>query len=149
MAYRFRLETVLGLRRNLEELAQQRLAKELLALEEEVHRLEELQQRRLALIDEFENKKKGLMDAPLFIFYMDGIGHREREIEMCRQRIVQQQRVVEAAREELATKMRERKGMEKARERDYQRYLRAQLAKEQNEADEQIVLRFGRHGGGR
>jgi len=33
--------------------------------------------------------------------------------------------------------------MEKARERDYQKFLLAGLKKEQNEADEQMVLRFG------
>ncbi|MFZ5776058.1 MAG: flagellar export protein FliJ [Thermodesulfobacteriota bacterium] len=148
MAYRFRLETVLGLRRNLEELAQQRLAKELLALEELVARLAELREQRQGLIDEFEEKKQGLMDAPLFISYMDGISMGERRIEECGQAIERQQQAVAAAREELAAKMRDRKVMEKARERDYQRHVRAQLAKEQNEADEQMVLRFGRHGGG-
>ncbi|MBU2538573.1 MAG: flagellar export protein FliJ [Proteobacteria bacterium] len=144
MAYRFKLETVLGVRRNLEELAQQKLAREIARLEEYRRGLAALKQQRQELIDEFEEKKQRAMPAPLFAFHMEGIFHKEEEIEAGITVVETQQGAVAQAREALVVKMRDKKMMEKARERDYQKYLLAVLKKEQNEADEQMVLRFGR-----
>lgn len=144
MAYHFKLETVLNYRRNLEELAQQKLGRELLILESHNARLSSLKEKRVAVIAEFEEEKKKQMAAPMFSFYMESIRLMEREIEGVRQMIVSQHKAVELARLALAEKVRDKKVMEKARERDYQKYLTEVLKKEQNEADEQMVLRFGR-----
>jgi len=146
MAYHFKLETILGLRRNLEELAQQKLARELALLAAEKLRLAALQQERQELIAEFEEEKRRKMSAPFFVFYVEGIFRKEQEIEAGFARVEAAQAAVVRAREELAAKMRDKKVMEKARERDYQKFLLAALKKEQSEADEQMVLRFGRTG---
>lgn len=144
MAYRFKLETVLGVRRNLEELAQQKLAREITLLGEQKSRLAALMQQRQELIAEFEEEKHKQMLAPLFAFYMEGIFRKEQEVEAGRALVKAQHGAVVQAREELAGKMRDKKVMEKARERDYQKFLLAALKKEQKEADEQMVLRFKR-----
>ncbi|MBU4033265.1 MAG: flagellar FliJ family protein [Proteobacteria bacterium] len=144
MAYRFKLETVLGVRRNLEELAQQKLAREITLLGEQKSRLAALMQQRQELIAEFEEEKHKQMLAPLFAFYMEGIFRKEQEVEAGRALVKAQQDAVIQTREELAGKMRDKKVMEKARERDYQKFLLAALKKEQKEADEQMVLRFKR-----
>jgi len=144
MRFRFRFETILGLRRNLEELVQQKLARELMVLEKQQQRLEELRRQRQNLIAEFEEKKHRLLAAPLFSFYMDAIGVREREIVAGRLLVENQQQLVLQIRRELTEKVRERKVLEKTRERDRQRFLQEQLQEEQMEADEQMVLRFGR-----
>ena len=146
MAYHFKLETILGLRRNLEELAQQKLARELALLAAEKLRLAALQQERREMIAEFEEEKCRKISAPLFAFYVEGIFRKEQEIEAGFARVEAGQAAVVRAREELAAKMRDKKVMEKARERDYQKFLLAALKKEQSEADEQMVLRFGRTG---
>ena len=146
MAYHFKLETVLGLRRNLEELAQQKLARELTLLEEHTLRLAALRQQRLELIAEFEEEKNRQMLAPVFAFYMEGIFRKEQEVEARRALVEAQQEAVFQARKELTGKVQDKKVMEKARERDYQKFLLAGLKKEQNEADEQMMLRFGRKG---
>ncbi len=146
MAYHFKLETVLGLRRNLEELAQQKLARELTLLEEHTLRLAALRQQRLELIAEFEEEKNRQMLAPVFAFYMEGIFRKEQAIEAGRALVEAQQEAVSQARRELTGRVQDKKVMEKARERDYQKFLLAGLKKEQNEADEQMMLRFGRKG---
>lgn len=146
MAYRFKLETVLGLRRNLEELAQQKLAKELALLEERKSRLAALRQQRQELIAEFEEEKHRKMPAPVFALFVEGIFRKEQEIEAGQAQVEVQQGAVAQARVELTAKVQDKKVMEKARERDYQKFLLAGLKKEQNEADEQMVLRFGRKG---
>jgi flagellar FliJ protein len=146
MAYHFNLETVLGLRRNLEELAQQRLARELALLEEQNLRLAALKRQRQELIAEFEEKKHRQMAASVFAFYMEGIFRKEQEVADGRNLVEAQGRAVARAREELTARLRDKKVMEKARDRDYRKFLQAGLKKEQNEADEQMVLRFGRKG---
>ena len=146
MAYHFKLETVLGLRRNLEELAQQKLARELTLLEEHTLRLAALRQQRQELIAEFEEEKNRQMLAPVFAFYMEGIFRKEQAIEAGRALVEAQQEAVSQARRELTGRVQDKKVMEKARERDYQKFLLAGLKKEQNEADEQMMLRFGRKG---
>jgi len=144
MAYHFKLETVLGLRRSLEELAQQKLARELTLLEEQKRQLAALRRQRQELIIEFEEKKHRQMLAPIFAFYVEGIFRKEQEVEAGQALLEAQQAAVARAREELTSKMQDKKVMEKARERDYQKFLLAGLKKEQKEADEQMVLRFGR-----
>lgn len=146
MAYHFRLETVLGLRRNLEELAQQKLARELTLLEQQKLQLAALKQQRQELIAEFEEEKQQQMLAPIFAFYVEGIFRKEQEVEAGQAAVEAQLGVIVRAREELTCKVQDKKVMEKARERDYQKFLLAGLKKEQNEADEMMVLRFGRKG---
>jgi len=146
MAYHFRLETVLGLRRNLEELAQQKLGRELTLLEQHKLRLAELKQQRQKLIAEFETEKQQQMLAPVFALYVEGIFRKEQEVEAGLALIEAQRGAVAQARVELTAKVQDKKVMEKARERDYQKFLLAGLKKEQNEADEMMVLRFGRKG---
>ena len=146
MAYHFRLETVLGLRRNLEELAQQKLGRELTLLEQQKQQLATLQQQRQELIAEFEEEKQQQMLAPVFALYVEGIFRKEQEVEAGQAQIEVQQGAVAQARVELTVKVQDKKVMEKARERDYQKFLLAGLKKEQNEADEMMVLRFGRKG---
>ncbi len=146
MAYHFRLETVLGLRRNLEELAQQKLARELTLLDEQKLRLATLRQQRQELIVEFEEEKHRQMLAPIFAFYVEGIFRKEQEVEAGQAQVEAQLGAVAQAREELTDRVQDKKVMEKARERDYQKFLLAGLKKEQNEADEMMVLRFGRKG---
>lgn len=146
MAYHFRLETVLGLRRNLEELAQQKLGRELTLLEQQKLQLAALKQQRQELIAEFEKEKRRQMLAPIFALYVEGIFRKEQEVEAGQALLEAQRGAVAQARVELTVKVQDKKVMEKARERDYQKFLLAGLKKEQNEADEMMVLRFGRKG---
>lgn len=146
MIFRFRFETLLSLRRNLEELAQQKLAGALALLAEQQGKLEALRLQRRSLIAEFEEKKRQMLPVPLFSLYMEVLSAREREIGAGQLLVESQQQLVLEIRQELTGRVRERKVLEKAREKDLQRFVQEQLRKEQGEADEQMVLRFGRHG---
>ena len=146
MAYQFKLEAVLNYRRNLEELAQQRLAKELNILEGHINWLASLEVQLQEMIDSLEERKKKPMLSPLYALFRQSIDNKEREIKVQGNMIASQRKVVEQARVTLAEKVKKRKVMEKARERDYDKYQLEVLKKEQNESDEQMVLRFGRQG---
>lgn len=145
MAYRFRLESVLIYRNNLEELAQQKLFGEQIILKNHIQRLEELKAERIIMIEDFEQRKKKRLSAAFFAFYMEGINAKDREIQFQNTTIESQRKVVEMAREELKEKVKDRKVIERAKERDYQKYLQEFLRKEQKESDEQAILRYGRN----
>ena len=144
MAYKFKLEPVLNYRRNLEELAQQKLVSEQQVLKHHRERLARLQTEREQMIADFERRKKEAMPASLFAFHVNGIGRKEGEIQVQKNLVASQRQVVERAREDLHEKVKARKVIERARERDYQKYMKEYLRKEQNASDELAVLRFGR-----
>ncbi|MDA8166099.1 MAG: flagellar FliJ family protein [Desulfobacteraceae bacterium] len=144
MAFRFKLETLLSYRRTLEEQAQQQLAREQAVLAAHRQRLVELEEERLRLGAELENRKKRPMTGLLFTFYMDALGRKEEEIGARRLMIDAQQMAVEKARSGLADRVKARKVIERAREKEHQAYVREALRKEQKENDEQTVLRHGR-----
>lgn len=146
MAYTFRLESVLNYRRNLEEVAQQQLAREQILLDGYQEQLARFEAELSRLVDDLEQRKQKPMAAPLYSLYMQAIDRKERDIARQQQVIAAQVTAVERARHELAERVKGRKVMEKARERDQEKYQRAVLQKEQNASDEQMVLRFNRHG---
>ncbi|MFC1513057.1 flagellar export protein FliJ [Thermodesulfobacteriota bacterium] len=144
MAYQFRLETLLVYRRNLEELAQLALAREVQLLVDHQNHLTDLRDTRQRIIEDFDQRKKASMGAPLFSFYMESIRRQEREIEAQLDVIDRQQAEVDKARVQLGERVKDRKVIEKAREKDYRKYQQEVLRKEQAEGDEQAILRTGR-----
>jgi len=144
MAYRFRLETLLTYRRNLEEQAQLALAHEIGVLVEHQNHLTDLRETRLRIADDFAERKKKTMAAPLFSFYMESIRRKEREIDAQQDVIEKQQAEVEKARALLGERVKDRKVIEKAREKDLQKYKQEIIRLEQKEGDEQAILRAGR-----
>ncbi|MEJ2031751.1 MAG: flagellar FliJ family protein [Deltaproteobacteria bacterium] len=144
MAYRFKLETLLDYRRTLEEQAQQTLAKELAVLDAHRRHLAELEEERLHLGNELESRKKKKLSALLFAFYIEALGRKETEVRARRLMIDSQQQAVDRARNELTERVKARKVIERAREKDHQEYIRERRRQEQNENDEQAVLRYGR-----
>lgn len=146
MAYTFRLESVLNYRRNLEEVAQQQLAREQVVLDGYREELARLEAELVRFVEELEQRKQKAMVAPLYSLYMQAIDRKERDIARQQQVIAAQINAVEQARQALVERVKDRKVMEKARERDQEKYLRGVLQQEQKASDEQMVLRFHRHG---
>lgn len=144
MAYKFRLETLLVYRRNLEEQAQLALAREIQVLVDHQSVLDDLRDTKARIAEDFERKKEKSMDASMFTYYMDSIRRKEREVDAQLLVIENQQAVVAKFRAKLGERVKDRKVIEKAREKDYQKYLQELLRKEQKEGDEQAILRAGR-----
>lgn len=145
MAYIFRLETLLVYRRNLEEQAQLALAQEVQTLLDHQGYLADLHDTRQRIAEDFEERKKKSMSASMFAFCMDSIRRKEREIQAQQAVIEDQQAVVDKFRAKLSERVKDRKVIEKAKEKDYRKYQQEQLRKEQNEGDEQAILRAGRN----
>ena len=146
MAYHYKLETLLTVRRNIEEQCQNKLAHELFVLENHNKHLVDLNRQRVEIFETFEEKKKQSMSVAIFSFYVEAIHNRNRQIAFQKTAIEAQKAAVEEVRAELAEKLRERKVVERLKEKDFLAYTKELQRKVQIESDEMAVMRFGREG---
>lgn len=144
MAFHFNLEPVLTVRKNREEQAQLKLAREQMILRGHEMRLSDLHDRRLELAGLLEEKKKKTLAAGDFLFLMESMRVFELQIHILGNTIAAQQRVVERMRAELAEAVKQRKIVDHLREKALLSYLDENRRKEQKESDEQALLRHGR-----
>lgn len=147
MAYRFRFETLLSVRKSREEEAQLAMAKEQRHLDGLRDTLEKLGERRQRVIDELERRKRGRMTAPLFSLYIDGIQQTDLLIARQKESIASQLQVLERARQKVIATMRDRKVIEKLREKDHAAWLREEIRRDLVASDEQAILVLGRQEG--
>lgn len=144
MAYHYKLETLLTVRRNFEEQAQLKLAHELFVLKNHKQYLAELEEQRLELYTTLEERKKKVLSAALFSFYVEAIHAKNRQIAFQNNAVLAQQEMIETVRADLLTKVKARKVVERLKEKDFLVWQREMLRLEQIESDEQAVLRFGK-----
>lgn len=142
MAYHYKLETLLTVRRNFEEQAQQRLAHELFVLANHKKYLAELEEQRLSLFAVLEEKKKQTMSAAMFSFYVEAIHMKNRQIAFQHTAVLAQQEMIETVRADLLVKVKARKVVERLKEKDFLAWRQEMLRKEQIESDEQAVMRY-------
>jgi len=146
MGYRYKLETLLTVRRNFEEQAQQKLAHELFVLANHKKYLDELEEQRLDLFATLEEKKQHELSAALFTFYVEAIHLKNRQISFQQNAVLAQQEMIETVRAELMVKVKARQVVERLKEKDFVAWRQELLRQEQVEMDEQAVLRFGKEG---
>jgi len=144
MAFHFRLESVLTVRKNIEEQTQLKLAREQMMLQKHLLRFAELQEKRSELCEAMEERKKKPISGSLFLFYMEAMRIQELQLRILQTTIASQQQIVEKVRTELTEAMKKRKIIDVLREKELQKYLLEMRRKEQNESDEQALLRHGR-----
>ncbi len=145
MAYHYRLETVLNVRQNLEEQVQHKLAHEIFVLDNHRQFLLQLKEGRRDLAEKFDQKKRATLSNNIYSFYVESLFNFDRQMEFQRNAIRVQEQAVAEVREELSERVKERRIVERMKEKDYLEYLQEALRKEQNEHDEMAVLRHG-HG---
>ena len=146
MAYHYKLETLLTVRRSFEEQAQQKLAHELFVLENHTKYLAELEEQRLDLFAALEERKKETMSAAMFSFYVEAIHMKNRQIAFQHNAVLSQQEMIETVRRDLLAKVKARKVVERLKEKDFLAWKQEVIRKEQLDSDEQAVMRFGREG---
>lgn len=142
MAYHYKLETLLRIRRNFEEQCQQKLAHELFVLENHKNFLDELKAQRQGLVDKLDILKSQVVSVPMYSFYVDAITNKDRQIVFQNRAIKVQEGVVAEVRKELLEKVKKRKVVERLKEKDFMAYEKEMLRKEQVESDDQVIMRF-------
>jgi flagellar FliJ protein len=143
MAYKYKLETLLGIRQRIEEQVQYKLAHEIFVLDNHKLFLEKLRKERQKLIAEIEEKKRTTLPVSLYTFYCESLQNMDRQIEFQINTLQTQEHIVGQVRKELEEKSRDKQIVERMKEKDYLEYVREVTRKEHKELDELTVLRFG------
>lgn len=144
MAFHFSLESVLTVRKNIEEQMQLKLAREQMMLSNHQARLVDLQGKRHELSETMEERKKKPMLGRMFLYYMEAMRIQELQMRILQTTIAAQKNVVEKVRADLAQAMKQRKIIDVLREKELDKYLLEMRRREQKESDEQALLRHGR-----
>lgn len=144
MAFHFSLESVLTVRKNIEEQMQLKLAREQMMLSNHQARLVDLQGKRQELSESVEERKKKPMLGRMFLYYMEAMRIQELQMRILQTTIAAQKNVVEKVRADLAQAMKQRKIIDVLREKELEKYLLEMRRREQKESDEQALLRHGR-----
>lgn len=141
MQYNFKLEPLLNYRTRLEEIAQQELAERLSELAAAEKKLAMLRDQQAECLGEMTKKRTEGILVGQFLFYVDylkvlavAIENQTAEIQRINQEIVR-------ARQKLLTKSREKKIIERVKEKDYAAFTHEMQRLEQKANDDLVVLR--------
>ena len=142
MAFVFRLDRVLGVRRIQEEAAQQRNAEAQEALRRAREADQELRQTLAGALEEFDELKRGDRVTPeaLYLHSLHLAGMR-RKLEASRTRVEEAATAAQKAAEELLEAHQAREALERLREREKAAWDKLQAQKEARQVDEIAVSR--------
>lgn len=142
--FRYRMQSILEIKKKLEEQAKNEFAAARAALNEEEDKLEQLKKRKEA----YEDVGRALRENTLNI--MDIIENREALLRMDEFIADQQLNVkraqdrMEEVRLALQTAMQESKTQEKLREKAFEQFVKEENARESKEIDELVSYTYGR-----
>ena len=142
--FKYRMQSILEIKKKLEEQAKNEFAAARAALNEEEDKLEQLKKRKEA----YEDEGRALRENTLNI--MDIIENKEALLRMDEFIADQQLNVkraqdrMEEARLALQTAMQESKTQEKLREKAFEQFVKEENAKESKEIDELVSYTYGR-----
>lgn len=142
--FKYRMQSILEVKKKLEEQAKNEFAAARAALNEEEEKLEQLKKRKEA----YEDEGRALRESTLNI--MDIIENKEALLRMDEFIADQQLNVkraeerMEEARLALQTAMQESKTQEKLREKAFDQFMKEENARESKEIDELVSYTYGR-----
>lgn len=142
--FRYRMQSILEIKKKLEEQAKNEFAAARAALNEEEDKLEQLKKRKEA----YEDEGRALQENTLNI--MDIIENKEALLRMDefiadqRLNVKRAQDRMEGARLALQTAMQESKTQEKLREKAFEQFVKEENARESKEIDELVSYTYGR-----
>lgn len=142
--FRYRMQSILEIKKKLEEQAKNEFAAARVALNEEEDKLEQLKKRKEA----YEDEGRALRENTLNI--MDIIENKEALLRMDEFIADQQLNVkraqdrMEEARLALQTAMQESKTQEKLREKAFEQFVKEENKRESKEIDELVSYTYGR-----
>jgi flagellar FliJ protein len=142
MAYHFRLEALLRVRRRLKEAAEAELARATGVLKEARDKEEMLAGQLREAKQDLSGRITEGMVAKEYQWRQEQVSALEERFEKAFQARVAAEQEVEQLRARLAQRHRDVELIEKFRERDYQEYLREIMRQEQIEADDMASIRF-------
>ena len=142
----FRLESFFQLKRKLEEQAKLAYGQALAALEREKQKKAAMERQRAAVLRQFREQLRKQVDADAFRrnnLFLDALKYRIRAQEKV---IAQAEAFAEEKRLALVEAMKERKMLEKLKERHHELYMTEESRAEQKRVDEIVSYQYNKHG---
>jgi flagellar FliJ protein len=137
--FKFRLASVLRLRKHHEKLSLEKVGKCLKQLQEAIQKKEELEAKIAKLESDFSAVLDGVISSEKVKLYKNYIVYQQNLLALQEQLILEKRENLDEAREKLIQAMKERKVMDKLKEKQHFRYQQEQGKKEQNFQDELAV----------
>ena len=140
--YKFNLEPLLNHRRYREEVLQKELAGLKKHLTEEEHKLRALRKKKRQFLLQFQKKQKDGRPASEIKLYFDFVEHLSKKIDAQHQNVLEAKRTFNLKRQDLITAMKERKTLDRLKEKGWQAYQQEQSKKERDLMDEVAGFQF-------
>jgi len=140
--YKFNLEPLLNHRRYQEEVLQKELAGLKKHLTEEEHKLRALRKKKRQFLLQFQKKQKDGRPASEIKLYFDFVEHLSKKIDAQHQNVLEAKRTFNLKRQDLITAMKERKTLDRLKEKGWQAYQQEQSKKERDLMDEVAGFQF-------
>ena len=140
--YKFSLKAVLNHRRFIEEKLQKELGQLKEILGDERKRLSDLIRARREISKELQEKQREIItisEALLHVRFIEQLSRRE---DLQKKKILNAEKEVEQKREDLIEAMKNRKVLEKLKEKGWETYKHNMMRKEQEFMNEMVAVRF-------
>lgn len=140
--YKFPLGAVLNHRKFLEENLQKELGLLKKVVVDERKKLGDFKKARKDLSRELQNRQKKSATMSETLLYVRFIDQLSKRVDMQKERIIEAEKDVELKREDLVGAMKNRKVIEKLKEKGWETYKHNMLRKEENFMNEMAAVRF-------
>lgn len=132
----FKLQPLLSVKMQMEDNLKNELGKAIQELERNNELLKFIENKKEAYINKFNSKTRGKTLLKDLREYSTYILHLNSKLEQQKENVKSAQKNVDKIREELTEVMKERRVLEKLREKKYKQFLNEQLKEEQKLSDE-------------
>ena len=139
MRFVFRLQALLNWKKNLEELAQMRLADKLMSLKTQEEEIQNLRNQRSAYAQEINERSLRGLKAGEYLTYQQYFEESYKALILKEEKKKQTIREIEREREKLIAFTKQRKILEKLKEKKFEKFMYQAEREEQNKNDERAI----------
>jgi len=142
MRFTFPFETLLNMKKNLEELSQMRLAKKMSQLREQDEAIQRILDEMVTRDRVLKEKSEQGMKASEYLVYKTYQEDCARDLQLKRAARRQTKREIEAEQKVLIQLMKERKMFEKLKEKQWKKFQSRTERLDQKNSDEMVITRY-------
>ena len=142
MRFTFPFETLLNMKKNLEELSQMRLAKKMNQLREQEEAIQRVMEEIVSNDRALKEKSEQGMKASEYLVYKIYQEDRARDLLLKRAAMRQTKKEIEAEQKTLIQLMKERKMFERLKEKQWKKFQSQMERLDQKNSDEMVITRY-------
>jgi flagellar protein FliJ len=142
MRFTFPFETLLNMKKNLEELSQMRLAKKMNHLREQEEAIQRVMEEIVSNDRALKEKSEQGMKASEYLVYKIYQEDRAKDLLLKRAAMRQTKKEIEAEQKTLIQLMKERKMFERLKEKQWKKFQSQMERLDQKNSDEMVITRY-------